>query len=72
MGSRPCIIVDIYGNILTWYLPGILEDSRQVGLFALSDHGRVSNPPISGCNSGGVRKAAPIAETIKRQEGLVQ
>jgi len=27
---------------------------------------------ISGCNSGGVRKAAPIAETIKRQEGLVQ
>jgi hypothetical protein len=29
--SRPCIIVDMHGVIVTWYLPGILSDSRQVG-----------------------------------------
>ena len=28
--SRPCIIVDMQGIILAWYLPGILKDSRQV------------------------------------------
>jgi hypothetical protein len=29
---RPCIIVDVHGVILAWYLPGILSNSRQVGL----------------------------------------
>jgi len=33
--SAPCIIVDRHGVILAWYLPGILSDSRQVGLFQL-------------------------------------
>jgi hypothetical protein len=27
--SKPCIICDMQGIILTWYLPGILNDSRQ-------------------------------------------
>ncbi|KAH9026115.1 hypothetical protein EDB85DRAFT_1893533 [Lactarius pseudohatsudake] len=27
--SRPCIVVDMQGVILAWYLPGILTDSRQ-------------------------------------------
>jgi hypothetical protein len=36
--SRPCIIVDMHGTILAWYLPGILKDSRQVNSFALSDY----------------------------------
>lgn len=37
--SRPCVIVDMQGIILTWYLPGILKDSRQVSRFTstLSD-----------------------------------
>ena len=30
--TRPCIIVDLHGVILAWYLPGILSNSRQVGL----------------------------------------
>jgi hypothetical protein len=37
--STPCIIVDMHGIILTWYLPGMLKDSRQVGIFTLSNHG---------------------------------
>ena len=37
MASLSCIIVDMQGIILAWYLPGILTDSRQVSLFALSD-----------------------------------
>ncbi len=40
--SAPCIIVDIDGIILAWYLPGILSDFRQVGLLRLSDR---SNKP---------------------------
>jgi len=31
--SVPCIIPDRHGVILAWYLPGVLSDSRQVGLF---------------------------------------
>jgi hypothetical protein len=31
--STPCIIVDMQGIIVTWYLPGILNDFRQVGVF---------------------------------------
>jgi hypothetical protein len=38
--SMPCIIVDMQGIILAWYCPGILSDSRQVSLFALSDRSR--------------------------------
>ena len=41
--SAPCIIVDMQGIILAWYLPGILSDSRQVGLFTLSNRSRNSN-----------------------------
>ncbi|KAH9983365.1 hypothetical protein BJV77DRAFT_966873 [Russula vinacea] len=36
--SEPCIIVDMHGIIMAWYLPGILKDSRQEHLFTLSDH----------------------------------
>lgn len=35
--STPCIIHDMQGIILTWYLPGILNDSRQASPFILSD-----------------------------------
>jgi hypothetical protein len=35
--SIPCIIVDMQGFILAWYLPGILSDFRQAGLSTLSD-----------------------------------
>ena len=28
----PCIVIDMQGVILAWYLPGILSDSRQVRL----------------------------------------
>jgi hypothetical protein len=28
----PCVIVDVQGIIVTWYLPGILSNTRQVGL----------------------------------------
>jgi hypothetical protein len=41
--STPCIIVDSHGVILAWYLPGILNNVRQVGLFALSDHSNQSD-----------------------------
>jgi len=37
MASTLCIIVDTQGIILSWYLPGILTSSRQVGLLALPD-----------------------------------
>jgi len=30
--SAPCIVIDMQGVILAWYLPGILSDSRWVGL----------------------------------------
>src|SRR5260370_38944359 len=43
MELMPCIIVDIQGIIMAWYLPGILIDSRQVGLFPLSDCRRKSD-----------------------------
>ena len=33
--SKPCIICDMQGIILTWYLPGILNGSRQVGPFII-------------------------------------
>ena len=36
--SMLCIIVDMQGIILAWYLPGIMTNSRQAGLFSLSDH----------------------------------
>jgi hypothetical protein len=40
IASMPCIIVDVHGIIMAWYLLGILSDSRQVGLFALSDRSK--------------------------------
>jgi hypothetical protein len=43
--SRPCIIVDAHGVILTWYLPGILTEFRQVGLFALPDSSQKPDAP---------------------------
>jgi len=36
--SMPCIIVDMQGIIMAWYLPRILTNSRQVSLFTLSNH----------------------------------
>ena len=36
--SKPCIIVDMQGIILAWYLPNILKESWQVSLFILPDH----------------------------------
>ena len=41
--STPCIIVDVQGIVLAWYLPGILTSSRQVSLSALPDHNRNSD-----------------------------
>ncbi len=38
--SMPCIIVNIQGIIMAWYLPGILTNSRQVSLFTLSNRSR--------------------------------
>src|SRR5258708_28535968 len=38
--SMPCIIVDMQGIIMAWYLPGILTNSRQVSLFTLSNCSR--------------------------------
>lgn len=35
--SRPCIVVDMQGIILAWYLPGVLNDSRQVSFSVLSE-----------------------------------
>ena len=35
--SMPCVVVDMHGIILTWYLPGILTKIRQACLFSLSD-----------------------------------
>ena len=49
--SIPCIIVDMDGVILTWYLPGILTDSRQVGLFALSNISDRSEKPDDSQNA---------------------
>jgi len=40
MVSKPCIIIDMQGIILAWYLLGILTDSRQVGLFTLPNYVR--------------------------------
>jgi hypothetical protein len=40
MASTPCIIVDMQGIILAWYLPEILTDSRQVSLVGQSNHSR--------------------------------
>lgn len=37
--EEPCILIDMYGRIVTWYLPGILHPARMVGqhtLFAKS------------------------------------
>jgi hypothetical protein len=38
--STPCIIVDMQGIILAWYLPGILTDSRQVSFVRRSNRSR--------------------------------
>jgi hypothetical protein len=35
--SMPCVVVDMHGIIVTWYLPGILTKFRQAGLFTQSD-----------------------------------
>jgi hypothetical protein len=40
MASMPCIIVDMQGIILAWYLPGILTDSRQVSFVRRSNCSR--------------------------------
>ena len=30
--SKPCVIVDTFGRIITWYLPDFLDDGMIVGL----------------------------------------
>ena len=42
--SAPCIIVDMQGIILTWYLPEILSESRQASVPLASGHSRKPNP----------------------------
>jgi hypothetical protein len=68
--SSPCIVVDMQGIILTWYLPGILTDSRQVGLFALPITAKNLTP--QECNVGGARKAGHIADSTAKQQLLAQ
>ena len=41
--SSPCIIIDMHGIILAWYLPGILTEARQVNIFHLLHLGSISN-----------------------------
>ncbi len=36
--TRPCILVDMDSVILAWYLPGILDGSRQVSLLIFTYH----------------------------------
>ena len=38
--TRPCIITDLHGAILAWYLPGILKEPRQVSKFTFSDYAK--------------------------------
>jgi hypothetical protein len=57
--SRPCIIVDMQGIILAWYLPGILKDSRQVSSFTLSDH-RIKSGVFQGAIMVATEKLHPL------------
>jgi hypothetical protein len=42
--SKPCIIHDMHGVVLAWYLPLVLNDSRQVSVFTLVT--LLRKPPI--------------------------
>jgi hypothetical protein len=68
--SMPCIIVDMQGIILTWYLPGILTDSRLVNLFALPI--TAENLTTLECNVGGTRKAPSVAQYNAKRQQLAQ
>lgn len=65
--SKPCIIHDMHGVVLTWYLPGILNDSRQVGLFNLV---RLLRKPyfISGRNDGSNGEVASSVESVETEQ----
>lgn len=62
--SSPCIIVDMHGVILAWYLPGILDDSRRVGLFTLSVRGSKSDS-FQGAIMEATKKLHPLLEMSK-------
>ena len=49
MASNPRIIVDVDRIIVTWYLPGILSNSRQARLFSLPYRGRNLTPVRMRC-----------------------
>lgn len=68
--SIPCIIVDMHGTILTWYLPKILSDSRQVSLFALPITAENLTP--LECNVGGARKTASVAQYNPKRQQLAR
>jgi hypothetical protein len=58
--TKPCIVTDMHGVILVWYLPGILDDSRQVGLFIHRLYLR-GDPDISqGAMSAATEKLHPL------------
>lgn len=52
--SDPCIIVDMYGRIVTWYLPGILHPERMVIRTFLSP-GFKANHLLDNVQSGYMR-----------------
>ena len=42
--STPCIIIDLQGIIMAWYLPNILSSARQVGLLSSNCIKRPNTP----------------------------
>ena len=51
VNSCPCIIVDMHGVILAWYLPGVLSKYQQVGLLFIGSRKHLKF--ISGKNDVG-------------------
>ena len=51
VNSCPCIIVDMHGVILAWYLSGVLSKYQQVGLLFIGSRKHLKF--ISGKNDGG-------------------
>lgn len=69
--SKPCIIVDMQGIILAWYLPGILTDYRQVSFLDLSDRLRIIYRP-SELNVGRTREVTSIIGGPAKRWSLAQ
>jgi 2-keto-3-deoxy-galactonokinase len=34
--AKPCVVTDAEGNILVWFLPGLLANEKQVNLYLKS------------------------------------